>query len=156
MYRRFLVPVDGSAASSQGLDEAIELARHLQARIRLVHIVEPVVMMMPAEAMAGAIIELADGIRKAGSELLNDCEKKVANAGIEVDQELIEAVGRSAGECVVKQAEEVNADLIVCGTHGRRGVRRLLLGSDAEYIVRRASVPVLLVRHQESAASEAA
>lgn len=152
MYKRILVPVDGSAAASQGLDEAIDLARHLQARIRLVHVVEPIIM-MPAEAMAGAVIELADSVRHAGSELLEDCKKKVAKAGVEVDQELIEAIGRSAGECVVNKAEETKSDLIVCGTHGRRGVRRLLMGSDAEYIVRRATVPVLLVRHQDSAAS---
>lgn len=151
MYRRILVPVDGSAAASQGLNEAIELASNLKARIRLVHVVEPIVM-MPAEAMAGAVVDLAEGIRKAGSELLKECEKQVAKAGVEVDQALIEAIGRSAGECVVKEAEEAKADLIVCGTHGRRGVRRLLMGSDAEYIVRRAPVPVLLVRHQEAAA----
>jgi len=137
------------------LNEAIELARHLQARIRLVHVVEPIVM-MPAEAMAGAVVDLAEGIRKAGAELLKECEQEVAKAGVEVDQALIEAIGRSAGECVVKEAEEVKADLIVCGTHGRRGVRRLLMGSDAEYIVRRAPVPVLLVRHQESATAAAA
>jgi nucleotide-binding universal stress UspA family protein len=149
MYRRILVPVDGSAAASQGLDEAIELASNLKARLRLVHVVEPFVM-MPAEAMAGAVIELAEGIRQAGSDLLQECQQKVAKAGVEVDHALIEAMGRSAGECAVTEAKEVNADLIVCGTHGRRGVRRLLMGSDAEYIVRRAPVPVLLVRHQES------
>ncbi|WP_129644328.1 universal stress protein [Peristeroidobacter agariperforans] len=155
MYRRILVPVDGSAAASQGLNEAIELASSLKARIRLLHVVEPIVM-MPAEAMAGAIVDLADGLRKAGAELLEECEKKVAKAGVEVEHALIEAIGRSAGECAVKEAEETKADLIVCGTHGRRGVRRLLMGSDAEYIVRRAPVPVLLVRHQESAAKAAA
>lgn len=154
MYKRILVPVDGSAAASQGLSEAIELASNLKARIRLAHVVEPIVM-MPAEAMASAVIELANSIRDAGSALLKECEKKVAKAGVEVDQTLIEALGRSAGECVVKEAEETKADLIVCGTHGRRGVRRLLMGSDAEYIVRRTPVPVLLVRHQEAVAEVA-
>jgi nucleotide-binding universal stress UspA family protein len=69
---------------------------------------------------------------------------------------LIETLGCSAGESIVTKASELNADLIVCGTHGRRGVRRLLMGSDADYIVRRAPVPVLLVRSQEPAAREAA
>jgi nucleotide-binding universal stress UspA family protein len=55
----------------------------------------------------------------------------------------------------VKKAKEVDADLIVCGTHGRRGIRRMLMGSDAEYIVRRAPAPVLLVRNQEAADREA-
>jgi nucleotide-binding universal stress UspA family protein len=155
MYRRILVPVDGSAASARGLDEAIELARHLKARIRLVHVIEPWVM-VTRDTMTADIPQIIELIRSAGSDLLKECESKVANAGVEVDAELIETAGAPAGESIVKKAQEMNADLIVCGTHGRRGVRRLLLGSDAEYILRRAPVPVLLVRNPEVAAREAA
>lgn len=155
MYTRILVPVDGSAASAQGLNEAIELARHLKARMRLVHVVEPWVMVTP-ETVSVTVHQVAETIRSIGNALLADCEKKVENAGIEVDVELIETMGASAGECIVKNAKDRDADLIVCGTHGRRGFRRLLMGSDAEYIVRRATVPVLLVRSQEEAARAAA
>jgi nucleotide-binding universal stress UspA family protein len=154
MYARILVPVDGSAASAQGLDEAIELARHLKARIWLVHVVEPWVMVTP-ETMAVNVHEFAESIRGIGAALLKECEERVRSAGIEVDAELIESVGGAAGERIVNKAQEVKADLVVCGTHGRRGIRRLLMGSDAEYIVRRAPVPVLLVRNQESAIREA-
>jgi len=63
-----------------------------------------------------------------------------------VDTEMIEAFGSAAGEHIVKAATEWKADLIVCGTHGRRGLRRIVLGSDAEYLVRHAPVPILLVR----------
>jgi nucleotide-binding universal stress UspA family protein len=153
MYTRILVPVDGSVASARGLDEAIELARHLKARIRLVHVVEPWVMVSPETP--AATLEVAESIRSAGASLLKECENKVTNAGIKVDADLIETFGDSAGECIVKMAKEVDADLIVCGTHGRRGIRRMLMGSDAEHIVRRAPVPVLLVRNQESADREA-
>ena len=69
---------------------------------------------------------------------------------------MIETFGGSAGECIVRKAKEVDPDLIVCSTHGRRGIRRVLMGSDAEYIVRRAPAPLLLVRNQESADGEAA
>lgn len=150
MYKRILVPVDGSAASAQGLDEAIELARHLKARVRLVHVVEPWVMVTP-ETVTVTVHQVADTIRNMGNALLHDYEKKVQNAGIDVDAELIETIGASAGECIVKKAKEGDADLIVCGTHGRRGFRRLVMGSDAEYVVRRATVPVLLVRAKEEA-----
>jgi nucleotide-binding universal stress UspA family protein len=155
MYTQILVPVDGSAASDQGLVEAIDLARNLKARVQLVHVVEPWVMVAP-ETMPATVQQISESVRSAGIALLEECEKKVANAGIEVDAEMIETLGRSVGECIVNKAKEVRADLIVCGTHGRRGVRRLLMGSDAEYIVRRAPVPVLLVRPQELAAREAA
>jgi nucleotide-binding universal stress UspA family protein len=155
MYTRILVPVDGRAASARGLDEAIELARHLKARVRLVHVVEPWVMVSP-ETTAATLHQVAENIRSVGASLLKECETKVTNAGIKVDAELIETFGDSAGECIVRKAKEVDADLIVCGTHGRRGIRRVLMGSDAEYIVRRAPAPVLLVRNQESAGQEAA
>ncbi|HET7609437.1 MAG TPA: universal stress protein [Gammaproteobacteria bacterium] len=155
MYTRILVPVDGSAASARGLDEAIELARHLKARVQLVHVVEPWIV-VGAEAPPAAVLQIVESVRSNGAALLKDCEKKVRNAGVEVDRELIETLGSSPGECIVTKASELNADLIVCGTHGRRGVRRLLMGSDAEYIVRRTPVPVLLVRNQEQAAREAA
>jgi nucleotide-binding universal stress UspA family protein len=149
MYTRILIPVDGSAASDQGLVEAIDLARHLKARMQLVHVVEPWIFVTP-ETSVHQISEIRRGV---GTVLLKEREKKVTDAGIEVDTELIEIAGSSAGECIVKQAKEANADLIVCGTHGRRGVRRLLMGSDAEYIVRRAPVPVLLVRNREPKSS---
>src|SRR5215467_12552009 len=115
MYTRILVPVDGSAASARGLDEAIELARHLKARLRLVHVVEPWVM-VTTETMAVNMHQIADSIRSIGAQLLKECEKKVAAAGVQFDAELIETVGPSAGERIVEKAKEVKAELIVCGT----------------------------------------
>ena len=149
MYTRILVPVDGSAPSAQGLDEAIELARHLKARVRLMHVVEPWIM-VTQETPPGTVLQIAENIRSVGAALLKDCATKVRKAGVEVDAELIETLRGSVGESIVKKAGEVKADLVVCGTHGRRGVRRMLMGSDAEYVVRRAPVPVLLVRNQEA------
>jgi len=67
-------------------------------------------------------------------------------SGVKVDSVLLEEMGSQAGACIVEQAQKWPADLIVCGTHGPRGVRRLLLGSDAEYVVRHTRLPVLLLR----------
>lgn len=153
MYTRILVPVDGSAPSDQALVEAIALAGHLKARMHLVHVVEPLLMVAP-ETMPATVHEVTENMRKLGAKLLQECESKAANAGVEVDTSLLDAPGGPAGEFIVKKADEVNADLIVCGTHGRRGLRRLVMGSDAEHIVRRASVPVLLVRKQAASEGE--
>jgi nucleotide-binding universal stress UspA family protein len=153
MYARILVPVDGSEAAEQGLNEAIDLARHLKARMQIVHIVEPYVMVTP-ETMPTTVLQVAETVRSVGAELLEECRDKAKQAGVQVDVELIETMGGSAGERIVQKAQEGNADLIVCGTHGRRGMRRMLMGSDAEYVVRRAPVPVLLVRKKGPAASE--
>jgi hypothetical protein len=109
MYTRILVPVDGSAASARGLDEAIELARPLKARMRLVHVVEPWVMVSP-ETTAATLHQVAENIRSVGAGLLKECENKVTNAGIKVDVELIETFGDSAGKCIVRKAKEVEAD----------------------------------------------
>jgi nucleotide-binding universal stress UspA family protein len=155
MYARILVPVDGSDASARGLDEAIDLARHLQARMQLVHIVEPYVMVTP-ETMPITVQQIAEIRRSAGIKLLQESESKARNAGVEVEVELIESPGGSAGEHIVNKAKEMDANLIVCGTHGRRGMRRMLMGSDAEYVVRRSAIPVLLVRNKQAAASETA
>lgn len=154
MYQRILVPVDGSVPSAQALAEAIELARHLRSRMHLVHVVEPWMMVTP-ETMPATMHEIAENIRAIGAKLLQECEDEAVKAGVAVDATLIETLGSSAGESIVKKANEIAADLIVCGTHGRRGLRRLVMGSDAEQIVRRASVPVLLVRKREQSASEA-
>ena len=70
----------------------------------------------------------------------------VAAAGVPVETALVESQGERVSEIVVEQARAWPADLIVIGTHGRRGVDRVLMGSDAEQIARRAPVPVLLVR----------
>jgi len=59
---------------------------------------------------------------------------------------MIESVGGAAGDLIVEQANKWGAELIVLGTHGRRGIKRMVLGSDAEHVVRQSSVPVLLVR----------
>ena len=71
----------------------------------------------------------------------------------EVDAEtvFVESIGRPASEIIVEQAKFWPADVIVMGTHGRRGINRLLMGSDAELVLRRSPVPVMLVReHVES------
>lgn len=145
MYKRILVPVDGSPASDRGLDEAINLGKDQDSEILLIHVVDD------WEVAAGdiAAVNLDAGSRKlrqVGQDLLREAEARVRQASVPVNAVLLEELGLRVGACIVQRAREWPADLIVCGTHGRRGVRRLLLGSDAEYILRHTPVPILLVR----------
>ncbi len=78
--------------------------------------------------------------------MLREESVKASRHGSQVETALIESAEAQIGECIVKKAIEYQSELIVCGTHGRRGMSRLLLGSDAEYVVRHSPVPVLLVR----------
>ena len=145
MYRRILVPVDGSETGRRGLDEALALARSLEAAIRVFHAIDTLPW-LSLEVTAPAVQELVDRLRSNGESILNDSVGAVRAAGVAVDSRLIDAMGTAAGECVIAEATSWPADLIVCGTHGRRGVRRMLMGSDAEYILRHSPVPVLMVR----------
>lgn len=154
MYRNILVPIDGSAMATKGLHEAVELAGHLGSRIRLLHVVNQMPWTAPGLVPA-AMADLVGELCRAGESILERGRQEVAAAHIEVDVRLVQVIGERVGETVVEDAKGWPADLIVCGTHGRRGVRRLLLGSDAEFIVRLSPVPVLLIRSPEvSAAAE--
>jgi nucleotide-binding universal stress UspA family protein len=144
MYKRILVPVDGSPTSKLGLEEAIKLAKDQQAALRIVHVANDWLVLSPdaAGADTGPAFE---AWHAAGEALLDEVEKVARSAGVDAQTVLVEEIGERAAVQILKQATQWPADLIVCGTHGRRGVRRLLMGSDAEYIVRHSPVPVLLL-----------
>jgi nucleotide-binding universal stress UspA family protein len=91
-----------------------------------------------------------DTLHSAADALLQKARDQAAKAGVEAEVELIETTLSSVGACIVAAAAASRAELIVCGTHGRRGIGRALMGSDAEHVARHASVPVLLVRRSEA------
>ncbi len=144
MYQKILVPIDGSETATVGLNEAIRLAKNQGGQIRLVHVVNELVVVLPeAYTDYGRVV---DSLRSSGEAILANGVSMVRSAGVEGGTTLVEAMGNAAGEQIIRHAKEWGADLIVCGTHGRRGIRRIVLGSDAEYIVRHTPVPILLVR----------
>jgi nucleotide-binding universal stress UspA family protein len=145
MYQKILVPVDGSKPSRRGLDEAVAIAKHLRSRLFLLHIVNEFVFDQ-AYSPAAYATNLIDALRERGRDVLREAEGVAQREGVETAAILIEAIGGPAADLIVAQAVEVEAELILMGTHGRRGLRRLALGSDAEQVVRRSEVPVLLVR----------
>jgi len=144
MYQSILVPVDGSETAQRALREAIQLARGLSSRIRVIHVVNGAPWM--AHGAPRVTEELVTQLRSTGESIIHEAKVTVRSAGVEVDDRLIEAIGEEVGDIVVAEANDWPAELIVCGTHGRRGLKRLLMGSDAEHIVRHSPVPVLLVR----------
>jgi nucleotide-binding universal stress UspA family protein len=147
MYKHILVAIDGSQTSQRGLEEAILLARALGSSLRLVHVVNKTPWVSP-DVGQSVLQHLIDDLRATGECILHDAASAARAAGLQADCRLIEALGDRAGEYVIQEALSWPAELIVCGTHGRRGMRRLLVGSDAEYIVRSSPVPVLLIRMQ--------
>jgi nucleotide-binding universal stress UspA family protein len=145
-YQRILVPVDGSPTSNAGLREAIRLAKGQGASLQLVHVADQHYLTMVGIEGASAIDELMASVTQAGKRILRNAERVVRKEGLEPSSVLLETLTGPAADPIVRQARKWGAHLIVIGTHGRRGVRRLLMGSDAEQIVRNSLVPVLLVR----------
>ena len=151
MYQRILVPVDGSATSSKGLQQAIALARLTGARIRLVHVVDDLPVLIGMEGYGALVGDVLEVLRDAGRKILAESVATVQAAGMQVESALHESLQGRLCDRVSQEVREWSADLIVLGTHGRRGVRRLVLGSDAEQVLRTSTVPVLLVRGDEPA-----
>ena len=89
-------------------------------------------------------------LRENGKKVLKKAEVAAHKAGVEADSRMVEAIGGRVSKFVMHQVKDWPADLIVMGTHGLRGIERLVMGSDAETIVRTSLVPVLLVREQPS------
>ncbi len=144
MYERILVPVDDSAQSGRGLDEAIKVARSMRARIRLIHVLDNAPLARPG--LTGEHFDAVyEQVRDDGRRLLALAEAYVSKAGVTVDTRLIEPCKSCLSASIVQEAESWPADLIVCGTHGRAGILRAILGSDGEEILRHSPVPVLLV-----------
>ena len=150
MYVRILVPVDGSPTSNRGLDEAIALAKLTGARLRLIHVVDDIGYLITAGQGAGYSGDILGALRDGGEAILAQTKAQVDKAGVPVDTVIYEDLQGTLADRVVAEAIDWKADLIVIGTRGRRGATRLLLGSDAEQILRLAPVPVLLVRTPES------
>lgn len=150
MYKRILVPVDGSTTSAQGLDEAIKLAQLTGASLRLIHVVDTLTTTSGALPSAYYTVEVPLQRKEAAEQILEQARAHATASGLQVDTLLIDSVMPGVAEAVIEQAKTWSADLIVIGTHGRRGIGRILLGSDAEQIARMAPVPVLLVRAPET------
>lgn len=152
VYHRILTPIDGSKTAARGIHEAIRLARDQKAQLRFLHVVDAYVLMMyygPASVLQADALAV---MRETGEVALQRAVEAAREQGVQADSVILESsAGRVSSE-IIEQALNWPADLIVIGTHGRRGASRLVMGSDAEEVVRLSPVPVLLVRMHDAAA----
>lgn len=145
-YKRILVPVDGSDTAARGMAEAIELARDLRAKLLLLHVVDEYVAYTTVE-LGTDTGPMLNAFRAQGQRTLESIASTARAAGAQPETLLVESLGMRVAERIIEEAVRREADLIVMGTHGRRGVKRALLGSDAEMVARYSPVPVMLVPH---------
>jgi nucleotide-binding universal stress UspA family protein len=148
MYQRILVALDGSHSSQRALKEAVSLARLTKGTVYPVYVVDKTPL-----SYAGYYdpITLLEALRREGRSVLVAAEQACATAGVQCSAERVESnsVSDDIASAVLRHAKQLHADLLVLGTHGRRGVRRLVMGSVAEQVLRFAHCPVLLV-HEEA------
>jgi len=143
-YKRILVPVDGSPTAAKGMGEAINLARESGAKLLLLHVVDEYPAFATPE-IGASVGPMIDALRESGRQTLERIAGIASAIGVQPETELVENFGERVADAIVAKAVAWKADLIVMGTHGRRGVTRALVGSDAELVVRYSPIPVLLV-----------
>lgn len=142
MYKRILVPVDGSETSNKALVVALEMAALKGGTVRLVHAVDDLAHVAGYQYSA----QLRTVVRDAGQQILQRALAIADAAEVPAETRLLESAADSRlGELVAAEATQWGADLVVVGTHGRRGIKRALLGSGAEQVIRLSPVPVLAV-----------
>lgn len=142
MDKRILVPVDGGTTSMNGLEKAIRLSRASGAKLRILHMVDSIAFSRDHSMFTAT----ADKFRESGRKSIKEVMARVRKQQVQADSRMVENLTGRAADTIVKEANKWRADAIMMGTHGRRGFNRLVLGSDAELVVRTASVPVLLVQ----------
>jgi nucleotide-binding universal stress UspA family protein len=144
VYKNILVAIDGSNTSTLALREAINVAKEQSARLRLVHVID----MSPFTTADTGLIDdakLEEVLFKAGQTIMDEAVGEVQKAGLKVETILPQNLNQRIGTVIVDEAKRWGADLIVIGTHGRRGIQHFVLGSVAEQVSRAATHPVLLI-----------
>lgn len=148
MYRKICALVDGSAASVYALEEALKLAKIGETTILALHVID-LLRIERENVLVWEGAELDRKIEEAGKEVLSAAERVIAGSGVPFESKVVISRGEKITDVLLAEAEDAGCDLIAMGTHGYTGVTHLLLGSVAEGVLRRAEVPVLLVRKSD-------
>ncbi len=131
--------------STKAVATAVQIAGQSGGRVKVLHALDELAYAVALE-YAGNVMRAA---RDEALKMLADAQAIAKAAGVEVETELYEKAGQRLGDSVAQVARTWEADLVVVGTHGRRGIGRVVLGSGAEQIIRHADVPVLVIRGRD-------
>lgn len=148
MYKRILVAIDASPTSQKAFSEALALAKGYSAALCIVHAADESGLAQHGMGL-GTYIDVdkvKEAIHAEADQLLAQAQAKAKAEGVEAEVKVLEATDKRVADQIVEGAAAWQADLVVVGTHGRRGVDRLLVGSVAERLTRIATTSLLLVR----------
>lgn len=139
MYTHILIPTDGSELAQKGVDHGLTLAKNLGSKATIVTVTEPYPLNSPATMASWA--EAQENHAEVALGLAKEAAEKI---GVTIDA--IHTSDESPAEAIVNTADDLGCNLIVMASHGRRGISRLLLGSQAAEVVHYSKIPVLVVR----------
>jgi nucleotide-binding universal stress UspA family protein len=148
MFKHILLPTDGSALSDKGVRQTIKMAKALGAQITAVHVVHgyrPLTeegYVLPEVPLLRAQFE--KDVEKHSNEVLNPVRQAAIKAGVQCDT--VVATADSPSEAIINQARKSRCDLIMMASHGRRGLQRLLHGSETAKVLTHSKIPVLVLR----------
>lgn len=143
MFKKILVPTDGSAPSAKAREVALGMAKACNAPIVALYVVEPLPYVGLAEVGVPDFANYASSVREEARKLLDDIEIECQEKGVKYESAVIEAINVDQG--IIEQAQTQGCDVIVMGSHGRRGLNRLLMGSVTRNVLSSSTVPVLVV-----------
>lgn len=146
MYTHILIPTDGSELAQKGVDHGLSLARALGSKVTVITVTEPYPHLYD-EGWTPALDDIGrfeEEKRKGASELLAKVEKQAGKLGVAI--EVLHAPDAAPATTIVDTAKEKGCNLIVMSSHGRRGISRVLLGSQTSEVLAHTHVPVLVVR----------
>lgn len=145
MYNLIMVPIDGSPTSQRAFDSALNAARENHAELIPLFVVDVPLIAYQAPGFDPSI--MLEALLREGKQLRSDTLKAMQREGVNGIPRVVEIdrPGMDVAERILQEARSLKADLLVIGTHGRRGLRRLVLGSVAERVARTSSCPVLLI-----------
>ncbi len=149
MYARILIASDGSELADRAVDHGVQLAKLAGSEVTIVTVTEPVTIVGGGYAtVVGGVVdpipELIEAQEKSARELLQRAANRAADQGVTAKTILVD--NSFAAEGIVATANEIGAELIIMGSHGRRGLNRLLLGSQTNNVLAHTKLPVLVTR----------
>ncbi|RQR58311.1 universal stress protein [Burkholderia sp. Bp9126] len=153
MYKRIFVALDDSPSARLALDEAIRIATASGGAITCAYVVEHKPQLVDVDAGFADTRDVEPTSADAVTAVLDDAKATLDASRVPGTVRAIDAYGDDVAAVLMRTAAEADADLIVMGTSGRHGLRRLLAGSVAESLLRAADRPVLMVRHNEKVAT---
>jgi nucleotide-binding universal stress UspA family protein len=145
MYKKLLVPLDGSVRANLAADQAMELARCMDAEVLFFHVIPalPPYVNKYNDRLGGAYQQIHDELQAAGEEIMERARNEYGSRGVMIDTRII--WGNPAME-ICREAKEGRYDLIVMGSRGLGEIKGYLMGSVSNRVVRHAPCPVLIVR----------